>query len=366
MKLKNTAANFLPVTLSIIAILFIISSYAQKPEEDFWPIKGNVKTHHLTEMGDSLSYELIEALDEKGMPRWFYRDVYKGVCLTGECRMIHVWLIWDAVGNFHGLQLHENEPFTKTNHTAFKPEDYQKLQRILSDSMSVLKTLKQEDLIILPNKMEGLVDGNSGATQESLKEYLVEHAAYTCYTLWHTVYGNSRTDILKLIEKQADSSFLQRLFDQNNPGYTTWTIEFIKRHPQYHASFYHQILNHIKSKDDHVAKKAMSYFDSELLNSPVIQKELVSIFDEISYQRKFDFLWNLSTLQRINDDVVLSLLKLFKDQKINTSMVGYVFKLIHAENLENPLIVEKLKPFEQHTNLYIRKITQNVFAKAKN
>jgi len=57
-------------------------------------------------------------------------------------------------------------------------------------------------------------------------------------------------------------------------------------------------------------------------------------------------------------------LAIFKDDMI-TSLLGYVYKLIRSQNLEDPRIKKKLNSFVIHKNLYVRNITQKVLENAK-
>jgi hypothetical protein len=115
---------------------------------------------------DSLSaQEIVELRDSEGIPIWFYCDIFKTVCLTKECRMVRLRIYWNGAGNYAGMQIPKNEPLTKSEHSEFKPEDYKKLDRILSDSLSILKGLKLKDLIIEnEDKNKSQVDALSGAT----------------------------------------------------------------------------------------------------------------------------------------------------------------------------------------------------------
>lgn len=330
-------------------------------------MKGNLHQHPFIDHADSLSaQQIFELRDEKGLPLWFCRDIFKNVCLTSECRMVHLWLFWNSTGDYLGHQIHEKDTITKTDHTPFISSDYQKLNRILSDPGSILKDLKQEDLIIKPAPEEKKLDGHSGATQPSLKEYLIKDAAYTCYTLWHTVYGNTQKEIKKLLEMRADSVYLQLLFEQKSPEQLIWAVDFIRTHPQYHSAFFRQIIKQIGSKNDILSQRALNYLSKEQLTEHAIQKELVPIFEEVNYQRKFELLWKLSAAQHTDDDVILSFLTSFEEQKINASMLGYVYKLVREENQKNPLILEKLRTFLKHENLYVRNITKKVLSDTKN
>lgn len=343
-----------------------LSSTAQNPSMRYWEMKGTQYQHLFIDHSDSLSaQQIFELCDENGIPVWFGRDIRKVVCLTGQCRMVHVWLFWDGAGNYLGFQEHQGDPLTKTDHTVFSVADKQKLHRILGDSVSVLKNLKQEELIIKPDKTDQKVDAVSRATQPSLQEYLVKNAAYTCYTLWHTVYGGTRDEILRILEKRADKEYLKLIFECNNPEYLRWAIGFIGRHSNYHADFYPQIIELIKSKNETVSGQALAYFSKVRLSDIGLQKELIQVFEDFSYQRKFELLWKLAEVKRIDDEVIVHLLDLFENDQINASLLGYVYKLIRPGNLEDSRIRKKLESLATHKNLYVRNITWKVLESSK-
>lgn len=345
----------------VFLFLFPAAPFAQQSNHDFACMKGKLISHAFADPEDSLSArEIVELRNDSGLPEWFSRDFQKVVCLTGECRMIHLQLFWDGAGNYLGLQVHEKEPLTKTDHNEFIAADYEKLDRILSDSTSVLKKLKQDELVILPEKTNLSVDARSGATLPSLQEYLVKNAAYTCYTLWHTVYGNTREEIEKLLEKRVDKGYLKTVFDQDDPKLLIWAIKYIGNHPGYNSKYYRQIINQMLSKNENLAQTAMDYFEKERLAQPEIQRDIIQVFNGMTYQRKMLFLMKLSSVQPVNDEVVLDLLKLFEAQQLESSLLGYVYKFIHADNLKNPDILAKLKAISNDESLYVRNITQRV------
>jgi hypothetical protein len=281
--------------------------------------------------------------------------------------MVHLWLFWDGAGNYLGIQPHENEPLTKTDHNKFSENDYRKLNFILSDTGSVLKTLKQEELIIKAEKKETKqrFDAVTGATQPSLQDYLVKNAAYTCYTLWHTVYGPTRTEVLAILDKRADAAFLQLSFETGDLIRLRWAVRFIRNHPEYHDAFYRQIINQIKSEDFQLSQLSLDYFDKSRLDDPVLQSELISNFAQMPYRCKFDLIWKLSSLKKVKDENVMILLQLFDDQIINASMLSYIYQLIHPESLKNHQIYKKLKKISKNDNRYVRDITLKLLSKRK-
>ena len=364
--LKNQDKKYLFVGLVLIFLLLGIEVlFAQPKPVDFLGMKGDRFTHICIDKNDILSaQEIIELRNEKGLAVWFGRDFQKIVCLTGLCRKVHLWLFWDGCGNYLGFQEYPEDPLTKTDHAVFMLEDYLKLHQILCDSVSVLKDLKQEDLTVSTEKVDKNpnIDAVTGATQASLQEYLVRNAAYTCYTLWHTVYGNTRTEILDILDQRVDYSYLQLLFNEDNPEYLIWAIIFIKKHPKYHTGFNPQIIRLIKSNNENLSRQALNYFTQQQLCDVNLQRKLLQIFEEISYQRKFELIWKLTDVPKIDDEAILYLLGLFTGNRINASLLRYTYKLIHSDNLKNPKVLVKLSKFSKDKNMYVRNLTNNLLA----
>lgn len=322
-------------------------------------MKGSRFIHAISDKTDSLSsQEIVELRDSEGIPVWFSRDIFKTVCLTGECRMVRLRLLWKGNGDFLGMQIPENAPLTKTDHSEFKPEDYQKLYSILADSLSILKSLKLTDLTVEKKDEQSInqVDAISGATQPFIYEYVVRNAVYTCYTLWHTVYGPTRTNIMAILENRANKDYLQKLFVRNYPQYLIWAIDFINRHPEYHSEFYTEILNLIKSEDANLSRKAIGYFTPDRMLDKNIQIALARITGEASPQSKFEIIWKFSALPKVSNDALLILLEHYEKRQINASLLGYVCKLIQFDNLQDSRIIQKLKKLSKDKNPYVRNL----------
>lgn len=350
-----------PVFLGVF-LFFGFSGYKpEKPKTGFWAMEGTLVTHYFEEETDPLSGpELFELQDEKGLPIWFSRHIFKDVCISGECKMIRLWLFWDGAGNYLGIQTHENEPLTKSDHTKFEPADYEKMDRILADSASILKTLKQEELIIVPENINPFkVDGYTAATQPTLAEVVVKNAVYTCHTLWHTVYGPVQTQIHEILKIRLSNEFLRKAFESEKPELISWAIESVDQHPQYHPDFYPEVLPLIKSENSSLASQALSYFRTELLEDTVIQNQLVQIMADVDMSIKYEILWKFIGFGQIHEKTVLDLLTLFARQKIGVGAYNLVLKLVTAEHLNNnEQIAQIMKDFSEADNMYIRNLTK--------
>ncbi len=93
-----------------------------------------------------------------------------------------------------------------------------------------------------------------------------------------------------------------------------------------------------------------------------LQKKLLQIFEEISYQEKLELIRKLTYAPKIDDESILYLLDLFAEHRINASLLGYTYKLIHSDNLKNPNVIVKLDTFSKDKNVYIRNITNKLLA----
>jgi len=332
---------------------------AQVYNRDFLGMKGIRVVHPFADADDSLSVkEMVELCGEDGVPVWFGRNVRKIVCLTGECQIARVWLFWNGVGDYLGFQLHNNEPLTKTNHIEFSIDDYKKLNSILSDSAAVLKGITSEELT--KEEINKNLDVHSGATRLSYKKYLVEDAAYTCYALWHTVYGFTRTKIKHMFEQRIDSGFLLLLLDGNNIEYKRRAIEYIAENPQYQHLFNPDILSMLTNDDEETAQLALNYLSPEIVTNSSVKQILFSSFDEMNVHRRFQFVWKLSQMKQLDDKMILFLLKKFEQREISASLLVYVYKSIEPENLKNREILRKLKSLSKHQNPFVRNLTQRL------
>ncbi len=360
------AKYFLPFLMAFGILIFtgFSGTFPERPETGFRAMEGTLVTHHFIDQTDSLSGpELFELQDENGLPIWFGRYIFKDVCISGECKMIRLWLFWDGAGNYLGTEIPKDEPLTKSDHTKFEPEDYKKLDDILGDTASILKTLKQEDLIVIPDSIDPYkaydVDGYTAATQPALAEVVVKDAVYTCHTLWHTVYGPVQTKIHQILEDRLSVKFLAKMFDSQKPEYISWAIESVGKHPEYHAGFYSQIMEFISSENSALADEALSYFQPELLADTTIQLQLIQVMPGADTSIKYEILWKFTGLGQIHPKAVVNLLKMFVSQELSVGTYNLILRLITPEHLNDyEQIVQILNNLLEDENGYIRNLTK--------
>ena len=352
------------VNLVIICLLCYGKLYSQTDISAIKSLKGEIHKYSIFDKADTLSSnEIIELRGSNGLPLWFSREFYQEVCLSGLCRMVHYKIYWKGSGVYTAIEVNDKEPLTKADHTEFKKEDYVKLDRILRDSISVFNQLKPEDLTVpVKDTTKNTVDAHSGATEPSISSYVVKDAVYTCYTLWHTVYGSSLQKVKSILDQRSNSAFLELIFEQPDPDFVIWGINFVRAHKEYHPQFYKTITGLIKSENINVSKAALKYFTPSILADANIQKELSSMI--VSADRKFDIIWLFSTLADVSNETIINLLGQYKTDQISSTMLGYVYKMINTEKLKDPRILDQLRIIESDDNLYVKNITKQLLSKA--
>jgi hypothetical protein len=354
------------MSLLLLFVFYPDNLFSQKKTDDLKTLKGTLFKHTINDKSDSLSStEITELRGSNGLPIWFSRDFYQEVCLTGLCKMVPYRIYWTGVLTYLGIEVNEWEPLTKSDHSVFKPEDYNTLDRILMDSLSVFRKMKPEDLTVPSDKSgSNEVDGLSGATNPSITSYVVKDAVYTCFTIWNAVYGPTYKKIKELLQQRAGSDYLRLVFGEKDPAYIMWGIEFVKNHNTYHSQFYKTILTFIKSENPVISRSALKYFTPSILTDKEVQHELALLIEEVSDDRKFDIIWLYSTLPDVNNDIILKLLQQYEEDMISSTVLGYVYKTISNDKLKDLRILNKLKAISSDENIYVRNITDQVLSRA--
>lgn len=349
--------------LAVGALLCLSYFNAEKRTEDFLAWPGERICHTFKDVSDKSSdQQILELQDERGMPLWFGRYFYKDVCVSGKCQMICLWIFWDGAGNYLGIQVLEDEPLTKSDHTVFAPQDYRKLDEILSDRSSVLGNLKQEDLVVIPDSIDNPyeLDGYTAATQPALSELIVKDAVYTCYTLWHTVYGSTRHEIIRLLDERTDVDFLKKMLASRQPGKIIWAIEAVEKHPKYHEAFYPRFIELMKWDDELVAGRALDYFRHNKLDNDSVQNRLVEAMPFLSARTNVELIWQLVEQGTVSEETFGKLIQFVADGKLKVTALNLVYQLFQADFLKNEQIKTTINSFLNGEDAYVRRLTKNL------
>jgi hypothetical protein len=237
----------------------------------------------LDDQGERFGLDRMQ--DEEGLIYW-RRQLYTPVCQTGECKAIDVGIYWDARGRFFGLEVY-GEHLTRTDHSVFSAEDYQRLVKVLADDWSILREYAYEDLM---NKPAEGVDGLTGATRKEISEETVSGAVYTTYTLWHLVNQGEQAQIRKRTAKvlNEEPATLKLLAAQPDPACKTFLLELLREGILEHSASVTRLLMEALTGQDNAVLRELAYrtLDKIELQRPEIQEALAEIYPELSARDK--------------------------------------------------------------------------------
>ena len=344
------------------------------PTRDFLHMEGIRVSHVMENSSDSLSdNKIVELKDKNGLAIWFGRYFYKDICITGVCRMVKLWIFWDGVGNYLGIQLDEKDPLTKSDHTPFESQDYIRLDEILADTVSILKELQYEDLVIedtlqlsVDDKSEKKlfeVDGYSSATLPSLKEYVIKDAVFTCYTLWHTVYGETKVRIDDLLNDKVDFKYIDKLL-KGSENQKLFALEMIKRSDSFFLKFESQILALAASPNNNISEKALSVVTPQYLSNSENQLRFIELMDHSLPETKYEIIYKLQLINNISTDAIILLIDKYTTGKISVGGLNQILKIISKQMVTNKNILNnneiesRLVQLSKHSDPYTANLTK--------
>ncbi len=284
-----------------------------------------VKEYKVVE-NDTLTYTLKLALDDKGRPQYFFRNIFTPVCYTNECKPVHINFYWDLLGNYMRYDLPQNKVLTKVDHDEFKEEDYEKLQDILAQPNSIFADLKMEDLIVKGTEsLTDSVDAKAGATLKTIKNQVIDGAVYTCFTLWHIAYGRAVPEIQKIIESYTDEKLLHEFLTSTNHHYQYWAMAKVTdQNGQVKKQFENDIEKIIGGKNIFTAKYALQHTNKNFFTSEPRQR------------------WLWETYQKSNYTLQIVILKKLADIPIGNTLAQNLKSTAAAANAEQSKLIQEL------------------------
>lgn len=289
--------------------------------------KERVREFTVTE-NDTLTYTLKLALDDKGQPQYFFRNIFTPVCYTNECKPVYINFYWDLLGNYERYDLPEGKVLTKVDHDEFKEADYQKLQDILAQTNSIFADLKMEDLISKgTDNLTASVDAKAGATLKTIKNQVIDGAVYTCYTLWHIAYGKAVPEMRKVIETYSNDALLHRFLESKNHHYQYWAMaKVMDASGSVKRPFEKDIEAIIAGKNGFIAKYALQHVGTDFFQTEQRQNWLWETYQKTGYATQ------IAILKRLNPDTI----------SISKPLAANLQTSLSNANEEQTLLIQKI------------------------
>lgn len=342
--------------------------------EDYLNMEGVQIKHSIHNSNDNLSSsEIIELQDEDGLSLWFARFFYKDICISGICRMAKFWIFWDGGGNYLGYRLYKNEPLTKGNHVDFLSSDYLRLDEILADTNSVLKDLEYDDLfseITNDHHKKSIfeVDGYTRATSPSLSDHVVKDAVFTCFTLWHTVYGETKEEINSILSNRIDYGYLKKLLNGKDANQIL-ALNYLGENIHILPIWEEEILKSINSENKYISDKAITLLSNEFLASKEKQINLIKLIERAPTHVTYEIIYKLQSIGFVSEDAISLLLDMYLENKLNVGTLNLVYKIIsdqleNGNGLNNSMNIKKrLMEIHNSDNAYASSLTNTLLKK---
>ncbi len=315
-------------------------------------------------------YPIWELQNRNRLPIGFSTFIEKEVCTDSTCKRVKVWLFWDKVGNYTGLSIPCNQPLTKSDHAAFDREDYERLDLILKDTSSILRRLEYRDLTgndpgsVNPgNSFASGIDGISGATSPALHDVVVKDAVYTCYTLWHTLYGYYYPQIQSILNNRANRLFLRQLFQSGIPSHQAWAIQYVSKKNLSNPEFTKTMCRLVETSSPEIVTLALGYFTKDNMKGNTL-KLLTGTMKNIAADTQSEVLEKLAETEVLETKAVAVLLKMYETGVIDVTLLHSVYTLVRPQHLKDEQVLSVLNRLRMSNNRYIRNLTDQLLRPA--
>ncbi|WP_160167311.1 FAD-dependent oxidoreductase [Rhodopirellula sp. SWK7] len=246
--------NLYGQSMLVVALLMGGVACGQERVEYRIPLHDPVKPD-----APAIPFKVELILDAHGFPFEYRMPLTTGVCLDGTCKPLQATLFWDAFGNYSRLDYNEGAPLTKGDHKPFTESDYDRLDQILKDKRSILGTYPLDYFLIKPDDRYLMdVDGITSATPPSVKDAVVDKAAYTSWALWHWVNGSIVDRLHAKTVARVDDDYLLHGLTSDEASLVTFSLEQLEENglqdPRHHEACFHVLENSGRSNCESALK----------------------------------------------------------------------------------------------------------------
>lgn len=249
---------------------------------------------------------LIGLKDQDGILYW-HRRLKTPVCITGECKLIDIGIYWYCTGDFFGFETY-GEHLTKTDHSDFTSNDYDRLIQILKIDWSKLREYELSDLVDDVFEDAISTDGTSGATKKEIAAEAVKDAVYTTHTIWHLIHVGEKEQLMNLTagELNEDTTLIEDLFRKDHLNYYRLFILKLIADGELREGNWRDsvVIESLKDSDNkeiqNLAIKSISKSD---YSDPSFLNDLTKIYQDFQMERKMQLLREFQKLPSIPDEL---------------------------------------------------------------
>ena len=247
------------------------------------------------------------SFDKNGFPHQYKMPLMVDVCLDGLCKLLRVTLYWDAIGNYSHLKYPEGFPLSKGDHVEFTPQDYYRLDDLLKNKYSILRTHPLSYFIGSKKKksIEG-VDAISAATPIAARAAVVHGAAYTSWALWRWANGKIVKSLIAKTDSLASADYIVHCLTSQKPYFIRYALNFVstsKLSDQRLELAYFNVFKHSSTSD---CETALEFLKASTISKETLVERLIQCYGENT--GSFRLILNYVAEEAANDNRVWELL----------------------------------------------------------
>ncbi len=226
------------------------------------------------------SYRVVQSLDERGFPAGYALSFTTHVCVDEQCRMVKVTMHWNALGYYQRLECPPDTPLTKKKHVPFEAQDYARLDQVLKDRESILGQ-QPLDTFVKPVPEIQAVDGLSGATPQTVKDAVVDGAAYTSWTMWRWANGEIVPQLQGLTARRCTPAYLRHLLRSADRRDVDFALKYVSQHQAADPQFADDVFHVLQTGDrEHVAM-ALKFLDRAVPDRRQLHARLIEAYTRV-------------------------------------------------------------------------------------
>lgn len=341
----------------IIFALILLFSFQQN-EEKIVRMNGTSFSAEISKV-DTITVELKDTIpgkilkiykDVNGHPVKYSRDIITGVCIDGECRLVAINLFWNTTGRYLGFELPNGEFLSKTKHDPFGKFEYDRLHELLAEANSPLASYTIDEIAPKKDSMGYKVDAVTSATIDAVLDYIVEGAVYTTYTLWHIVYGPTKSKIETLTTNKLDAELSLLLLNSNNIKDQIWVLNHISAKMEISEDLQNKLMELIAGKDIYLAERSLNALKTEAINDE-IQLKLAAIFQSSGFLQKRLIIQKLKETDNLHPEVVQLLSS--ELNSLNGTLTKNLLEMYKLHSVQDQYSVSEVAKLLKHDNRYI-------------
>jgi hypothetical protein len=323
--------NILIILLQLLPIEYIKAA-ADKPLPFFNQelYKATTEENVFTFWGsDSLIQHKVKLLVNKDeRPVFYAAEIITPVCYDTLCKPVHIKIYWNLVGEFAGYGTLAGFPLTKFDHLEYSSADYEKLNQLLQDDISILSRQKVNDLVDAGKERHSkTVDAVTAATQLAVKSVIVDGALYSCFTIWHLVHGEVKGKIRKQSAALYDDELHKEFLFSDSNSY--WLYALQRMADSDFERFMGQIFFIFKSANPLVRKIILQNMPARLLEANYIQVKFSSHFSFIDQNSRTLLLKRLEQAKKIDQKCLQDLC--VNLELMSRNQIKYLFRILKRE-----------------------------------